>query len=246
MNLYNLLLFAVTLAGGSLPLWFKGLSEKQTNYLLAFSGSFLLCITLLHLLPETFEEIGGHKAGLCILAGFFVQLIIQRVTHGMEHGHVHAHPEGAHHNHHHFPLVSILAGLSVHAFMEGIPLAFNYRMPGTDSSLYLAVAAHKLPEAMLLTTLVWSIKGRNTALVVLALFSLITPAAAILADMLGKRYFSMNSAVMWMIPIVAGAFIHIATTIFFESGTRQHMLTVQKIVAITLGVAAGLTTLLFE
>jgi len=260
MLIYNLLLFCITFLGGSMPLWFKGIDERRTNYLLAFSGSFLLSITLLHLLPETFEEL-GHQAGIFLLAGFFIQLLIQRLTHGVEHGHTHVHVktdshsahskhEGHHHDHgssvHRIPLYSIILGLSLHAFMEGIPLGFNYRLDGTQSSLYLAVGAHKLPEAMLLASLVMSFKGRRTALMVLLAFSLITPFASVLADVLGKQYYMMSQIVSWVVPVVAGAFIHIATTIFFESGTRQHYLTWQKIGSILLGVGLGLTTLLLE
>ncbi len=255
MLVYNVLLFLVTIVGGSAPLWVRRLRENNTNYLLAFSGSFLLCITLLHLLPETFEEI-GHDAGIYVLGGFFLQLIIQRLTHGVEHGHTHIHVDGhghahgaKHHEHEHVlsvPLISIVGGLSLHAFMEGIPLGFNYRNEATSTSLYLAVAAHKLPEAMLLASLVSNVKGRKAAIWVLLLFSLLTPVAAGLADLLGKKYFLMSSIVTWIIPVVAGAFIHIATTIFFESGTRQHLLTKSKIAAIVLGVGVGLTTLLFE
>lgn len=130
--------------------------------------------------------------------------------------------------------------------MEGIPLGFNYRLEGTQSSLYLAVGAHKLPEAMLLTSLVLRFKGRRQALIILLLFSLITPIASMLADVLGKQYMLMSKIVMWVIPVVAGAFIHIATTIFFESGTRQHLLSWQKTGAILIGVGLGLATLLFE
>jgi zinc transporter ZupT len=233
------------------------MDERKTNYLLAFSGSFLLSITLLHLLPETFRDL-GHRAGIFVLAGFFIQLLIQRFTHGVEHGHTHIQvSEGEHHHGHHvhpspethqhaIPLFSILLGLSIHAFMEGLPLGFHYREEGTMTSLYLAVAAHKLPEAMLLTSLVVNLKGSKNGFFVLIFFSLITPAAATLAEVLGERYLAMSELVMWVVPIVAGAFIHIATTIFFESGTRQHLLTWQKVIAITLGVGIGLTTLLFE
>jgi zinc transporter ZupT len=254
MFLYNLLLFILTLIGGSAPLWLKSIDEQRTNYLLAFSGSFLLSITLLHLLPETFRDL-GHEAGLFVLIGFFVQLLIQRFTHGVEHGHTHVAVEDHYHHHHHgdahihthaIPLLSVIAGLSLHAFMEGLPLGFNYRFEATEPSLYLAVAAHKLPEAMLLTSLVVNRKGRKNALLVLVLFSLITPFASVLASFLGKRYLLMSNVIMWLVPIVAGAFIHIATTIFFESGTRQHMLTWRKTLSILLGVALGLTTLLFE
>lgn len=207
---------------------------------LAFSGAFLLSVTFLHLLPETFESLGSD-AGWLLLTGFFIQLIIQRFTHGLEHGHVH------HHSHeHHIPLTSIFAGLALHAFMEGIPLGFDYHISATEPSLYLAVAAHKLPEAMLVATLVSQTKGKGGAIITLFLFSLITPVAGILAAQLGSVSANLSELVTYLIPIVAGAFIHIATTIFFESGTKQHMMTNQKIMSILLGVGLGLITLLFE
>jgi zinc and cadmium transporter len=238
--IFNLILFLITFIGGSLPLWLKGLDDKKMHLLLAFSGSFLLSITFLHLLPETFKELGG-TAGIYLLGGFFLQLLIQRFTHGIEHGHVH------HSSHEHrIPLFSIVAGLSLHAFMEGLPLGFNYRMQATEPSLYLAVAAHKLPEAILLTTLVLSTRNKSTSLITLLIFSLLTPIASVIASKLGQTYYAMSQMVSVLIPIVAGAFIHISTTIFFESGTKQHLLTRQKVIAMIIGVGIGLATLVFE
>jgi zinc transporter ZupT len=241
MLYYNALLFIITFAGGSLPLWGKRIGDRQMHLLLAFSGAFLLCITFLHLLPETFEEL-NHHAGLLILAGFFLQLIIQRFTHGIEHGHVHHHD----HNHHHIALMPILAGLGLHAFMEGLPLGFNYRIGATTPSLYMAVAAHKLPEAMVASMLVASAKGKRAAIIALFFFALITPTASILATFAGTKYYAMSKVVAALIPVVAGAFIHIATTIFFESGTKQHLLTWRKIAAIAAGLGLGLATLVLE
>lgn len=237
--LSNLLLFLVTFAAGALALSFKLIDEKRMNLLLAFSGSFLLSITFLHLIPETVEE-KGHAAGMYLLAGFFLQLLIQRFTHGVEHGHSHIHEHD-----HRIPLFSILAGLAVHAFMEGLPLGFNYRRPNTDTALYMAVAAHKLPEIMLAATIIKSVYHKSgKSILLLLLFSLCTPAASMIASFFGTRYYAISNIVSVLIPIVAGAFIHIATTIFFESGTRQHMLTWQKICVILAGVALGTITLL--
>ena len=209
------------------------------NLLLAFSGSFLLSITFLHLIPETVED-QGEKAGMYMLAGFFLQLLIQRFTHGVEHGHTHIHT----HNHT-IPLFSILAGLGVHALMEGFPLGFNYRMPGTDTALYFAVATHKLPEIIIVATMIRSVKGSGIQSVgLLLLFSLFTPLASVFASFLGTRYLAISEILGMIIPVVAGAFIHISTTIFFESGTKQHALTGQKLMAILLGVALSAATLL--
>ena len=117
MFLYNLLLFILTLIGGSAPLWLKSIDEQRTNYLLAFSGSFLLSITLLHLLPETFRDL-GHEAGLFVLIGFFVQLLIQRFTHGVEHGHTHVAVEDHHHHHHLTTTIVITVTAPPHAHAE--------------------------------------------------------------------------------------------------------------------------------
>jgi zinc transporter ZupT len=237
----NLLLFLVTFGAGFLAMQIKFIDEKKMNLLLAFSGSFLLSITFLHLIPETVED-QGHKAGFYILIGFFLQLLIQRFTHGVEHGHSHVHT----HNHA-IPLFSILAGLGVHALMEGFPLGFNYRNPGTDSALYLAVATHKLPEIIIVATMIKSVKGKGVeSLGLLILFSLFTPVASMLASYLGTKYFAISAVLGIIIPVVAGAFIHIATTIFFESGTKQHSLTTQKIIAIIIGVALSAGTLLLH
>lgn len=240
--LYNFLLFITTLAGGSLPLLVKWLDDRRMHYLLAFSGSFLLGVTFLHLLPETFKEL-NTAAGVYLLAGFFLQLLIQRITHGMEHGHTHIHPND---HEHHIALLPVLTGLSIHAAMDGLPLGFHYRMDGTELSLYLAIAVHKLPEAMLIASLVSVVKTRRQAFITLALFAAITPLTAMLAQYAGERYYAMSKAVSILIPIVAGAFIHIATTIFFESGTRQHMLTWQKMAAMLAGVGMAFLTLSFE
>jgi zinc transporter ZupT len=236
----NLLLLLVTLAGGALPLLIRPLADREMNGLLAFSGAFLLGITLLHLAPESFGEVGS-RAGLYMLVGFFLQLAIQRITHGAEHGHTHLQHSG-----HIVPAASILAGLSVHAAMEGLPLGFHYRQGSTEPALYLAVAAHKLPEAMLAASLAASAWGKQRAWIALLCFSLVTPLAGSLATVLGIRYNAMAQLVSAVIPIVAGAFLHIATTIFYESGTRQHHLTFRKILAILVGLGAALATLAFE
>ncbi|MGC4056933.1 MAG: hypothetical protein QM743_02285 [Chitinophagaceae bacterium] len=67
--LLNLLLFSVTLLAGLAAMNLPLAEEKTMRLLLAFSGSFLLGITLLHLIPETVED-QGHKAGIFILGGF--------------------------------------------------------------------------------------------------------------------------------------------------------------------------------
>lgn len=237
----NFLLFLFTVLGGSVPLWGVPVSERNMHGILAFSGSFLLGMTLLHLLPESMEEL-GHEAGLLTLGGFFLQLFIQRLTHGAEHGHHHTPHEGTPKG----AVVGIIGGLVLHAAMEGLPLGFNYRQAGTSPSLYLAVAAHKLPEAMIVTMLARAAWGRARGWLAIVLFAAVTPLAGTLAHALGTQYQAMAQATAYVIPIVAGAFLHISTTIFYESGTQNHHLNVRKVLAIALGLAVALATLLLH
>lgn len=237
----NILLFTITFIAGYTAMRIRLVDDGKMHLLLAFSGSFLLSITLLHLIPETVEE-QGHQAGLYVLLGFFLQLLIQRFTHGVEHGHAHFG-----HNHHHIPIVSILTGLSIHALMEGLPLGFNYSRPRTDTSLYFAVAIHKLPEIVIAATMIANTFGRKAkGIALLFLFAALTPLASVAATYFGIRYFAITNVLSIIIPMVAGAFIHIATTIFYESGTKQHTLTNQKLVAIVLGVLLGAASLLLH
>ncbi|WP_118951687.1 ZIP family metal transporter [Taibaiella helva] len=239
--LYSFVLFLITLAGGSMPLWNRGWNEQRMKYLLAFSGAFLLSITLLHLVPETLEHSGhGRSGGLLILAGFFLQQVVQRITHGVEHGHIHS---GGDH-HHHVPVLPVFAGLAVHAFSEGLPLGITYGDAATLPSLFLAIAFHKLPEAMLITSLVYfSTHNRAKAGSALVIFAMITPLAALLTALLGERFQAIDTFVERCIPVIAGAFIHISTTILFESGTRSHDMNWKKWTALLAGIGLAVLTL---
>lgn len=238
---YALGLMLLTIIGGSVPLWSRSWSERRMNTLLTFSGSFLLGVTILHLIPET-VALHNPWSGVLILVGFFLQQAIQRFTHGVEHGHAHLSES---HKHHTYSLLPIFIGLSVHAFSEGLPLGASYNEEMTLPSLYLAVSLHKLPEAMLITSLVYARnRDRNKTWGALILFSGITPLAAMLTFYLGAHYSGVETFVTWCVPLITGSFIHIATTIFFESGTRSHDMNWTKWLIIILGIGLACTTMM--
>ncbi len=239
---YLLSLFLFTCLGGALPLTRSGFKAGWIPLLLAFSGAFLLGISTLHLMPESFHEL-GHKAGLYILLGFFVQLILQKLSHGAEHGHIHSHDT----DHQQHGIGAILLGLSIHAFMEGIPLGFNYQNQITMPSIFLGVAAHKIPEALTLSVLLLS-EGFSKQKVWLLLFAFafISPLSGTLALVFGQKFYFISSMLTNIIPFVIGAFLHIATTILYESGTKKHELSRQKVMAVVIGLGFALLTLFFD
>src|SRR3954468_10113720 len=82
---------------------------SHVKLLNAFTGAYLLCLTLLHLLPELYHEHAGSQPrsdfviGGLILAGFFTQIALDVISLGVEHGH-------AHHIHDRLPW-GVVAGL---------------------------------------------------------------------------------------------------------------------------------------
>lgn len=249
--IYLLLILVFTLLGGMIPLWFKRVQATIMVYLLTFTGAFLLGITVLHLIPESFTGL-GKEAGLFILLGFFLQVFLQQWSHGMEHGHspFGEKNKGTGHSHIHVASAtafSMIAGLSVHAFMAGLPLGFTYKDPSTLPALSLGILVHKMPEALTLMVMLLHLRpAKNENILLLVLFSLVTPGAAILAYLLNVEFHFMDTLLLYLIAIVTGAFLHIATTIFFESGTRHHELNRGKVIGMVIGLCLAGLTLLIE
>ncbi|WP_341840995.1 ZIP family metal transporter [Chitinophaga caseinilytica] len=245
MNIaYLILILAATIFGGMIPVIFKRISPGLPIYLLAFTGAFLFGVTIMHLLPEVYHEL-GHSAGIYIVIGFFLQVFLQQLSHGMEHGHTHLPAADGHH--HHIAVTPLLVGLSIHAFMEGIPLGFHYEDKSALPSLMLGVMAHKIPESLtLITVMIHAGQSRARLWRILVIFSLVTPFSALLAGWLGDKSEAVTHSLIYIVALVIGAFLHISTTIFYESGTKHHELSGRKVLAIAIGLGMAFVTLIFE
>ncbi|MFT5764742.1 MAG: zinc transporter ZupT, partial [Saprospiraceae bacterium] len=111
-----IILFLSVVIGGGLAFFVKNYNPAILQMLLSFVGAYVLGITVLHLLPGVYHE-PDHFIGLWILGGFFIQILLELLSGGVEHGHIHPTHE---------PKTSfaiqILLGLCIHAFIEGMPL----------------------------------------------------------------------------------------------------------------------------
>src|SRR5262245_9632789 len=171
---YLILLSSIVL--GALTVFgFKLHEPKHVKLLNAFTGAFLLSLTLLHLLPELydFHHNGASSPlvlGILMLAGFFIQLALDFISMGVEHGH-------SHHLHGHAPY-GVVAGLCVHAFVEATALgdAKTYYDPASRNLLLWSIVVHNYPVsiALLGMLLQWGMRPRN-AVFVLGLFASMAP-----------------------------------------------------------------------
>lgn len=197
--------------------------EKRVNnikLLLAFSGAFLLSLTVFDLLPEVYENLEAKLTGLFIMLGILMQIFLEFFSKGAEHGHVHIHENG-----HVFPWLLFIS-LCLHAFLEGFPIHQH-------NDMVYGVLVHKIPIAVLITTYLFQ-SGFKTFQIIafLTLFAAMTPLGTIISNnvALVSGYLDFINA------IVIGIFLHISTTILFES-SEGHKFNLTKILAIIVAVA---------
>ena len=227
MTLKLLVLFFTPLLSGLLI--FLVPKGKNTNYkmLLVFAGSYLFAITVIHILPELYRQsLGLELIGLFVLIGFFLQQLLEYFTSGVEHGHIHTasqeHAHIHHHSHHHYSVSAIvlLSALCIHAFLEGGMLAqpASLRPVYDPYAILLGIALHRAPAAFaLMTVLAVQLRSRKRAVPFLVGFSLAAPAGLLISSFLAHEEVLSSTGLVYLYALVCGNFLHISTTIVFES-----------------------------
>ena len=218
-------------------LWVKPSDPNKLKLLIAFSGAYLLSITALHLLPEVFiGDDRGAYFGAFVLVGFFIQVMLEYLSGGIEHGHAHTH------NHSGLP-IGLMIGLCLHAFLEGMPLGggdggHSHHGHGVEP-LLLGIVLHKYPVAMVfLAMLLNSGLGKPKAFGLLAIFAAMAPLGTLLSGVEVVGQFQRES-----LAIVIGIFLHVSTTILFES-SEGHRFNAYKMMAIAAGLALSAASML--
>lgn len=231
-------LFVATLLGGLLYRLIARPIPYSINFFLTFSGAFLLGITVLKLLPHVFQM--AQQPAIFILMGFLIQLGLESLSKGVEHGHLHL-AEG----NRQFPW-TITIGLAVHAFIEGLPLSHAFNMQtGANTALFFGILIHKIPAAFVLVAVLSSYNfSRFLGWCVLVTFALMTPMGTLFSKYLLTNAAAPDAPILKAIMgIVAGAFLHISTTILFEA-QEKHQYTAGQVVAVLLGLGISSFALL--
>ena len=223
---YILLIFAV-LTGALLVLVIKP-NNILVRLLLAFSGAYLLSVTVLHLLPEVYQHnVNTKTTGVLILIGIIIQSVLESFSKGAEHGHIHLHSDNSK-----FPWLLFIS-LCIHAFSEGLPIHH------TGDNLLLAIIVHKIPIAIVLTTfLIQTNYSKKAKILFLSIFAIMSPLGILVSDKISffNQYHTEVTA------LIIGVFLHISTIILFES-SENHKFNFKKFTAILLGILLTIFTL---
>lgn len=213
-----LLLFLSVVIGYATALFLKKKGKRNIDVFMAFSGGFLLSITVFELLPEVFST-PSKNIGIYIMAGVLLQIFLEYFSKGAEHGHVHIHAE-----HKHFPWMLFIS-LCIHAFVEGFPIS-------EENNLLIAIIIHKIPVAIILSFFFMSAGyNRKLTLLFILFFALMTP----LGSYISHHYEELAVYETQLTALVIGIFLHVSTTILFES-SKNHQFDAKKAGAVILAV----------
>lgn len=231
---YSITLFLAAFIPGIIIIRLQKPLKIDLKYLLVFAGAFIFSITIVHLLPELITASANpQRIGLFVLIGFFMQIFLDFITTGVEHGHLHSHD----HHHGKFSPVMLMLGLCIHAMMDGSILVH----PGEHGSgehsagLLVGIVLHKIPAAIaLMSILNININSKKLLLTMLVIFSLASPFGLIFSDIMNTYQIVSEEGFIIIFAIVSGNFLHISTTIYFES-SPDHTFHKKKIFISVLG-----------
>ncbi|WP_438965238.1 ZIP family metal transporter [Flavobacterium sp.] len=225
--------FIAVLIGYLIANFIQPKNKKNLKLLLAFSGAFLLSLTVMHLLPEVYESEsllheghnheghshGTNTIGIFIMIGIVFQIILEYFSKGAEHGHVHGHDKM-----NTIPWL-LFFSLCLHALLEGMPISQH-------NELAYGIAIHHFPIAIILTLFFINAElNKKAILFFMLIFAFMTPLGTYISSNLSflTEYYTQISGV------VIGILFHISSTIIFES-SEGHKFNLTKLIAIILGI----------
>jgi zinc transporter ZupT len=233
-----IILFLSAVLAGVAVFFIPNLSTKRFKTVLSFSGAYLFSITVIHILPELFHEAENLSlVGIYVLAGFFLQMVLEYFSSGVEHGHIHVHEEDKS-----IMPYSILISLCLHSFLEGTLLTHPSHSHGHEDvePLLYGLVLHKIPEAFaLMSVLVFRLEKKYLAMVFLLIFSAASPLGMILSNAFLKSDILSGDWFHFLFALVAGNFLYISTTIFFET-SPNHKFKARKLVITVFGAICAI------
>lgn len=237
MSLFIIILLSGCALFGGLAVFFvKKDSNQRLKLILSFSGAYLFAITILHLLPDVYQGDQTHLIGLFILGGFILQILLEQFSQGIEHGHIHLH------NHQQSFPWGIMLSLCLHAFLEGMPLTAK-----NNQQLVYGIALHHIPAAFALGSVLVGNQIKQTKIILLIIvFAAMSPLGYIFSFALNNGNIqSLGSYYPYIMGVVIGIFLHISTTILFESSV-DHKFSMKKTFAVLAGIAIALIGFFLE
>ena len=227
--------------------------ERIIFLLVSFAVGAMMGGALLHLIPESYEALGGGpRTGLLVLAGVLAFFVLEKFLHWR---HQHGAPEalagatGHSHGHSHgleagaapFALVN-LVGTIAHNVIDGAIVAASYMVSiQTGIVTTIAVMLHEIPQEIgNFGVLVYGGYSPRRALFYNFVAGLGGLAGAGLVLVLGAGFEGLAD---YLLPITAGAFLYIAGSDLIPELNRRHSYPASKAVGQLLMMLLGIAVM---
>lgn len=174
---FALIAAAGNLAGAAILVRHERRSMALIEGCVAFGAGFMLAVAVLEMLPEAFAT-GGPSTAVFVFAGYLGVHLAQHVLVPHFHFGEETHRVSA------AVGFSVLAGLLLHTFFDGVAIASGFAV--SDSLgllLFLAVFLHKLPEGLTMASVMLAGgQSRGRALAAAAALGVATVAGVLLTE----------------------------------------------------------------
>jgi zinc transporter ZupT len=143
----------------------------------------------------------------------------------------------------------MLIGLCAHAYLEGTPLAHGAHVghdhgvsPDVHDALLVGIVMHNVPVSLVfMSLLLHNGLSRARSIAVMTVFALMSPLGMLTAELVEP----VAAIQRQLMAVVIGIFLHIATTILFETG-EEHRFNIRKVLAILAGAGLAVTVSLMH
>ena len=235
------ILFSSVLLGGLVVHWVN-VSQKTLRMLLSFSGAFLLSLAFTKIIPNIFSSPNNQYLGYFVLLGFFIQIIMEYFSKGLDHGHSHSHSDEEH-KEGYFGVnpYGLFIAISLHAFFEGMPFSGHFHgHEHVDNLLLLGIVIHKIPIAIVIMSLFLGAGySKSKSFIYLLIFAFMAPMGSLMSYFAGSYFTDIESYYKIIMALVVGIFFHIATVILYE-GDKGHKFNIFKFLVVLLGIFIAL------
>ena len=212
---------------GGLVVVQKEWDRNYLRYFIALGAGFMLGTALLEMVPES-ANLAGKYAPLLVLVGYLIVHLFEHTVSGHFHFGEETHAEEFVHAHKGY---SVLFGLVIHTFFDGIAIASGFLVSNwLGWVIFIAVFLHKIPEGFTAASIMLaSGRSKRAAWVASAILGLAT-----LAGVLTMAAFTTSVKVG--LPLSAGVTLYVAASDLVPEVNREPGIRMAAVVFLGVGL----------
>lgn len=208
----------------------KDWERRYLRYFVALGAGFMIGTALLEMLPESMA-LAGPRAPLLLLTGYFMVHLFEHTLTGHFHFGEETHAEfGNRHRSY-----SVLFGLVIHTFFDGIAIASGFLISGwLGWVIFAAVILHKMPEGFTASSVMLA-GGSSRKMAWLA------SAALGLATVLGVLTITVfTRSIAAGLPLSAGVTLYVAASDLIPEVNKEPGIRIALVVFVGVGIMVAL------